>query len=402
LSTAVASRSIHIFIHTGEVSGDLQGALLVEALKRQAQHQGYTLTISALGGERMQKAGAELIGNTVAVSAIGVFESWPLALAAWQLERKAQQHLQQNPPDLVVLIDYMGPNIAIGNFIRKTLPKVPIAYYIAPQQWVWSLTPNDTRRILRVADKVLAIFPEEARYYQKHSPHVEFVGHPLVDTAPNQADLPACRQRARARFGLSEAETVVTLMPASRQQELTYILPSMFAAAKRIQDRFQAEGKAIQFLVPVSRLAFREKLAGAVAQYGLSAQLVETDTQEAIVCADLALTKSGTANLEIALMNVPQVVLYRLSRLTGWLFQYVLRFSAPFVSPVNLIEMKPIVPEFLQWQATPEALSDAALALLLEHQKRQAMLQGYSQMRRALGEKGVCDRAATTILTMLP
>jgi lipid-A-disaccharide synthase len=387
--------AIHIFIHTGEVSGDLQGALLVEALYRQAEQQGYRLTISAMGGERMAKAGARLVGDTVPISAIGIFESWPYLVSTLQLQRRAKQHLKAHPPDAVVLIDYMGPNIAMGNYVRSVFPQVPIAYYIAPQQWVWSLTPRDTQRILRVADQLLAIFPEEARYYERQGGNVYWVGHPLVDQFPQ--DPTANRQAARHRLGLAEAETVVTLLPASRKQELTYVMPVMFAAAQQIQ----AQLDLVTFLVPVSRPAFRERLVAGLKHYGLTGRLVEAQTQDAIAAADLAITKSGTANLEMALMKVPQVVMYRLNPVTAWVAYRLLRFSANFISPVNLVEMKPVVPEFIQWQATPEAIRDASLALLLNPDQRQAMLKGYEQMRTALGQPGVCDRAATEILEMI-
>lgn len=387
----------HIFIHTGEVSGDLQGALLVQALLKQAQVAGVDLKISAIGGERMAQAGANLVENSISVSAIGIFESIPHYAAALKLQRQAKAYLKDNPPDLVVLIDYMGPNIAIGNFIRKAFPQTPMVYYIAPQQWVWSYTPKDTERILKVADKVLAIFPEEARYYEKHGGNVVWVGHPLIDQfgATDQI-LAEQKISSRQRLGLEPGQTVITLLPASRKQELTYVMPVMFAAAQHIQKQI----REVTFLVPVSRTDLGPAIAKAMEKYGLKGRCVEAAShQDAIATADLVLTKSGTANLEIALMNVPQVVMYRLNPLTAQIGKW-LNFSC-FISPVNLVEMEAIVPEFVQWDATPEALSEAVLELLLNSDKRQKMLDGYAKMRRAMGEKGVCDRTAQEILAML-
>ncbi|MBE9076299.1 lipid-A-disaccharide synthase [Romeria aff. gracilis LEGE 07310] len=381
---------MRLFLHTGEVSGDLHGALLIQALQRQAAERGLTLEITAVGGTRMAAAGAQLICNTLSMGAVGIFETLPYYIRGARLQRQINRYLVDHPPDLVILIDYMGPNIAVGRFIRRRLPQVPMAYYIAPQQWVWA-TQKGTRQILEVADKLLAIFPEEARYYRQQGGNVTWVGHPLVD-----APLPA-RQAARAQLGLSESETVVTLLPASRQQELTYLLPVIFTAAQKIQDRLPA----VKFLVPLSLPDFRDRIAQAIAEYGLTADLVETQQRAAIAAADLAIGKSGTANLEIALMDVPQVAMYRLSPLTAWLAEHVLKFSAAFISPVNLVEMQPIVPEFLQWEATPAAIYEAAIALLLDSEKRAEMRQGYARMRQALGEVGVCDRAAREILDML-
>ncbi|MEO0455183.1 MAG: lipid-A-disaccharide synthase [Cyanobacteria bacterium P01_A01_bin.114] len=401
--TLSKSRPVRIFIHTGEVSGDLQGGVLIEALNREAARRHLQLTISAMGGHRMAQAGATLIGNTVAVSAVGLFESWPYLISTLQLQRRAQRHLLTCPPDVAVLLDYMGPNIAIGNFMRAKLPHLPLVYYIAPQQWVWALGLRDTRRILRVADKLLAIFPEEARYFAQYSEQVRWVGHPLIDTfTPAPESLEAkigYRQAARQRLGLSTQATIITLLPASRQQELTYIMPTMFEAASLIQQRLK---QPVTFLVPVSQSRFRGAIEAAIRRYGLQAEIIDHASQDAIAAADLAITKSGTANLEIALMGVPQVVMYRLNRATAWVAKHILRFSVEFVSPVNLVEMKPVVPEFIQWAATPEAIAQESLQLLLNDDKRQAMIKGYAQMRRAMGTVGVCDRTAREILDMVP
>lgn len=173
-----------IFISTGEVSGDLQGAMLVDALKRQAQVKDVELEIVALGGDRMATSGAKLLGNTTAIGSMGLLESLPFVLPTWKIQRRAQEHLKQNPPDLLVLIDYLGPNLAIGTYVRQNLPQVPIVYYIAPQDWVWSpllekkntqrwlkftnqiLTQN-TKQLIKITDLLLAIFPGEASFFKK-------------------------------------------------------------------------------------------------------------------------------------------------------------------------------------------------------------------------------------------
>lgn len=383
-----------IFIHTGEVSGDLQGGLLAEALVRQAATRGISLTMTGVGGHRMEAAGVNVLINTLRLSAIGIQEALPYYFAGREAQKQVNQHLLDYPPDLIVLLDYMGGNIPAGKFVRKRLPNVPMVYYIAPQQWVFS-TKRDTQNVLDVSDKLLAIFPEEATYYAQAGANVRWVGHPLVDILAE----PMTQAAARSALAIASEAQIVTLLPASRKQELTYIMPVMFAAAKRIQ----AQQPETQFLVPVSLPDFRNDIDQAISDYGLNAKLIDkADGQRAIAAADVVINKSGTVNLEVALMNVPQVVMYRLSNLTALIAKYIVRFKGDYVSPVNLMENQPIVPEFLQWEATPEAIGDAALALLTNSQQRQQMLEGYRQMRRAMGEVGVCDRAANEILDMLP
>lgn len=392
MSDLRASTSRRIFISTGEVSGDLQGALLIEALKRQAKAVGLELEIVALGGDRMAAAGATLVGNTTRIGSVGILESVPYLLPTLQIQRRAKQYLQQYPPDLVVLIDYMAPNIGIGGYVRRRLPQVPMVYYIAPQEWVYSPNPNQTTRIVSIADRLFAIFPEEARYFQKKGANVTWVGHPLVDriqTFPSRA-------ASRAALGIEEGTVAIALLPASRRQELKYLLPAMFQAAQVIQ----AQIPEAKFWIPLSLEAYRSSIEAAIQTYNLRATLVSDKTAEVLAAADLAITKSGTVNLELALLDVPQVVIYRVSPVTAWLARTLLKFSIPFMSPPNLVEMQPIVPELLQEQATPENIVREALSLL-NPEKRQKTLAEYQKMRQALGGSGVCDRVAQEILHML-
>ncbi|MFM7424773.1 MAG: lipid-A-disaccharide synthase [Elainella sp.] len=400
-------RPLHLLISTGEVSGDLQGAMLVEALYQQAEQHNLALKISALGGERMQAAGATLLANTSAIGSIGLFESLPYVRATRRIQQLTQQHLRHSLPDLVVMIDYFAPNLALGQFLRRQFPDLPTVYYIAPQEWVWSLSPRNTQQILAITDRLLAIFPAEAAYYQKHGGQVTWVGHPLLDRMQQAPS----RSEARAALGLGEvpgdtpdseanSSLAVALIPASRRQELTYVLPVILAAAQQIQ----AELPQVQFWIPIALERYYEPIQQAVQQAGLRARLVRPSTassQTVIAAADLVIAKSGTVNLETALLNVPQVVMYRVHPVTAWIAEHLLKFSAPFISPPNLVMMQPIVPEFLQYEATAEAIAAASLNLLRHPEQRREMRANYEQMRQKLGEPGVCQRAAAAIFELL-
>ena len=381
-----------LFISTGEVSGDLQGSLLVEALWRQAEAREIELEIVALGGDRMEAAGVKLIGNTTTIGSMGLVESIPYIIPTLQLQRRTKKFLRENLPDAAVMIDYMGPNLVFGNYLRQQSKDLPIQYYIAPQEWVWSFGDGNTTQIVGFADEILAIFPGEASYYQSKGAPVTYVGHPMVDKIAEQVD----RAAARKTLEISDEQVAIALLPASRAQEMKYLLPNIFAAAQRLQ----VEDDRIQFLIPLALEKYRAEMEGAIAKYGLRARLLIEDQQLAIAAADLAITKSGTANLEIALRNVPQVVVYRLNAFTAWVARKVLRFSIPFMSPANLINMEAVVPELLQEEATAERIYQEAKALLGE-EKRAQILEGYGRMREALGEPGACDRAANLILDRL-
>lgn len=383
---------MRIFISTGEVSGDLQGSLLIAALQRQAVVTGLILEIIALGGEKMAEAGAKILGDTSGIGSMGLIESLPYVIPTLRVQRQAIAYLKKNPPDLVVLIDYMGPNLGIGTFMRENLPDVPVAYYIAPQEWVWSMSFQNTNRIVGFTDKLLAIFPEEARYYQQNGANVCWVGHPLIDRMANAPN----REIAREKLGIKAAEIAIALLPASRHQELKYLLPMIFQAAQNIQSKLPN----VHFWIPLSLETFRQPITAAIKDYGLKATLVSDQQKDIFAAADFAITKSGTVNLELALLNVPQVVVYCLHPITAWIVRHILKGSIPFASPVNLVVMREIVPEFLQEQATADNIVEAAMELLLNPEKRQKTLLDYEEMRHCLGELGVCDRTAKEILAM--
>ena len=378
-----------IFISTGEVSGDWHGAILIEALHERAALKGIELEIVGLGGDRMAAAGAKLLGNTVGIGSIGAVEALPYILPTIQVQREAKKWLKNSPPDVAVLIDYMMPNQGMGYFAKRTL-KIPVIYYIAPQEWVWSFDDKNTKAIAAFTDKLLAIFPQEAVYYEKQGTNVQWVGHPFVDLMAKVPD----RAESRKQLGMQDDDLIVTLLPASRTQELRSVMPIILKAAKIIQ----AKLPHVKFWLPLSLDRYRPAVEKLLAEYEIEATIISAQSQLAISAADLVLSKSGTVNLETALLNVPQVILYRVNVITAWIARHVVRLKLPFISPVNLVNMEEVIPEFVQDDAVPEAIAETALDLLINPQARQNMLDGYASVRKSLGEKGAINRVADSIL----
>ncbi|QPN60054.1 lipid-A-disaccharide synthase [Synechococcus sp. CBW1002] len=389
-----------LLISTGEVSGDLQGSLLIQALHQEAAERGLDLEIVALGGDRMRRAGAKLLADTASLGAIGLWEAVPLIWPTLRLQHRLRQWLRLHPLDGVVLIDYMGANVNLGLRLKRDRPQVPITYYIAPQEWAFRLGDGGTTRLIGFSDRILAIFPEEARFYAEHGARVTWVGHPLLDTLGSQPG----RAEARRLLGLAETVPVLLLLPASRRQELRYLLPEMAAAAAELQRRHPD----LQVLVSTGLPGFEPLLEEACRIEGLRARVIpacEADALKPALCAaaDLALTKSGTANLELALRGVPQVVVYRVSRVTAAVAKHLLRFNVPHISPVNLVLQERLVPELLQEDFSCDALiREAEILLDPDSEARQRLLEGYGRLRRTLGEPGVTRRAAVAILDQIP
>jgi lipid-A-disaccharide synthase len=358
-----------------------------EAYRRQMQ-----LEITALGGDRMAQTSAVLLGNTGGIGSVGVWEALPHILPSFNIQRRAKRLLRANPPDLVVLIDYMMPNQSMGNFAKRELG-VPVVYYIAPQEWVWSMNDQNTKEIAAFTDRLFAIFPEEANYYQRQGAPVEWVGHPFVDSLTQVPD----RAEVRSRLGINPDAQVIALLPASRTQELRSILPQIIQAAKLIQ----AQLPQVQFWLPLSRPSFRPAILQALAKYQLQAEVTDQPSQWVIRSADLVLAKSGTANLETAILDVPQVVCYRLHPVTAFIAKHIVRVQFPFACPVNLVLMRAIVPELLQDQATAPNIAEAGLKLLTDSSAREMMRAGYAEVRRSLGEGGTLGKVARGILDLL-
>jgi lipid-A-disaccharide synthase len=379
-----------IFISTGEVSGDLQGALLVAALKQQAQKLGIDMNIVALGGSKMAAAGATILADTTGISSMGMWESLAYLQPSLKVRSLAKQYLKTTPPDLIILIDYININMELGTYISNELPNMPIFYYIAPQEWVWSIANKNTDKIIKFTQEIFAIFPGEAKYFADRGAKVKFVGHPLIDRVATLSS----REIARDKLGITDDEIAIALIPASRKQELKYLLPAIFGAAQKLQ----AKLPNVRFWIPLSRDAFQEEIESAIRSYQINATLVTKNADLVLSAADLAITKCGTVSLELALLNIPQVVIYRVSRVTAWLAKNVFKFSIPYISPPNLVEMKSIVPELMQNEANPDRISAESLELIFNQEYRDRMLANYSQMRTALGETGVCNRVATEIL----
>jgi lipid-A-disaccharide synthase len=382
-----------IFISTGDVSGDLQGALLVKALKQLAEKSGIDLNIVALGGSKMAAAGATILADTTYISSIGVWEARAYLRPSLRARNLAKQYLKTNPPDAIVLIDYVDPNIGIGKYVRSIFPNLPIFFYIAPQDWVWPRKHKRAKLIVSFIDEIFSVFPAEAKYFAEQGAKTKFVGHPLIDRIATFAS----RETARDKLGITDGEIAVALIPASRQQELTYILPNIFEAARQIQ----AKLPNVRFWIPLSRPDFQEEIESQIQAYQINANLVTENADLVLSAVDLAITKCGTVSLELALLNIPQVVIYRVSRVTAWIAKNVVKFSIPYMSPTNLVEMKSIVPELMQDEANPDRIAQESLELILNQERRDRMLADYSQMRAALGDRGVCDRVAAEILAKL-
>ena len=387
-----------IFISTGEVSGDLHGSLLSKALLDEAKKKSIDVEICGLGGERMKKEGVKILQDTTSISAIGIWEALPLIIPTIIIQKRFYKLLKKYPPDCLILIDYMGPNIKIGTKLKRSKTKIPIFYYIAPQEWAWRVGNNTTTNLIKFSDKIFAIFKKEAAFYKKMGGNVFWVGHPMIDLTKK---LPS-KKDSRSILKLRSNQNILLLMPASRPQELRYILPTFLKTAKKIQLRYPS----LVVYIPSCRRAFEKRFRKGLEKYEINGKVIcQKDSSELMPyissLTKLALCKSGTVNMELALYGIPQIVGYRVSRVTAFIAKRILNFKVRFISPVNLLMKKFIIPEFVQKNFIEEKIFYKACRLLDLTSEKAKIKKGYTLLKKELGEEGVVDRAAKEIINSI-
>ena len=387
-----------IFISTGEVSGDLHGSLLAKALLEEAKKRSIDIKVFGLGGQRMVKAGVKVFQDTTPISAIGIWEALPLVFPTLKIQKKFYDALIAHSPDCLILIDYMGPNINIGRKLRRAKNNIPIYYYIAPQEWAWRVGNNSTTDLINFSDKIFAIFKQEADFYKKRGGNVSWIGHPMMDLTKR---LPT-KAESRKLLNIKNNQNLLLIMPASRPQELRYILPTYMKVAKKLQQKYP---NLIVF-IPSCRKEFDEKFQKAFDEYQIKGKIVKQDDLEdkkkyIYSLTKIALSKSGTVNMELALYGVPQVVGYRVSRVTAFIAKKILNFKVKFISPVNLLLKKSIIPEFVQNEFDVNKIFKKSCQLIENKNQIEKIKKGYKLLRSELGEEGGVKRAAEEILKSL-
>ncbi len=387
-----------IFISTGEVSGDLHGSLLANALFNEAKKRLVDLEICGLGGERMREEGVKIFQDTTSLSAIGIWEALPLIIPTIQIQKKFYKSLKNLSPNCLILIDYMGPNIKIGRKLKNEKNKIPIYYYIAPQEWAWRVGNNSTTDLISFSDRIFAIFKQEANFYKRRGGNVLWIGHPMIDLIKK---IPT-KKDSRKILKLRANENILLIMPASRPQELRYVLPVFMQVARKLQKNYPN----LIVYIPSCREVFDSKFKLAFDKYKVKGKVVSQKDIEELKTyiyslTKLALCKSGTVNMELALYGIPQIVGYRVSRVTAFIAKKILNFKVKFISPVNLLVKKLIIPEFVQKDFEVKKIYDKACRVLNRKSEKEKISKGYADLKKELGQEGVVKRAAEEIINSL-
>lgn len=368
-----------ILLITGEASGDIHGANLARALQR----LNPAVEILGLGGSRMAAAGVTLLPHVDRVDAMGVPGIRQL-MKGWKTFRVLSHYLQQESFEAIVFIDSPGLNLRLAKVAAKMSHN--LFYYIAPQVWAWG--HRRVKVIRKTIKHVLAILPFEEAYFQQAGIACTYVGHPLLDEVKLSYDKAGERQQ----LGLEADSMVIGLLPGSRLREVRDVLPVFLQAVRRIKGHYPH----LQVLLGQAYSFSDTEIQALLESSGQQVKVVKGQPNEVMAASDLLLVASGTATLQAALVGRPMVVVYRASPLTYQIAKRLVKI--PYISLVNILAGKEIVPELIQHRMTPERITQEVLDILADRDRRDAMHRAFQSIRTSLGGPGASLRAAKFIL----
>ncbi len=371
-----------IVIIAGETSGDRLAAGLINAVRAiqpDAEFEG-------VAGPEMVAAGCMPWRDSNELAVMGIFEVLHDLPRLRRLMADLEARILRDPPDVFVGVD--APDFNLRLELRLRSAGIRTVHYVSPSVWAWR--PGRVKVLRSACDLVLCLLPFEAAFLERHGIAARFIGHPLADEIPDQADPTA----AREALGLGPGP-VVAILPGSRLGEVKRLGPPFVQAAEWLTNR--AEG--IQFVVPTVSHSTRELFERCWTEHGPLARPLILDGQahEAMAAADVVLTASGTATLEAMLVGRPMVVAYRVSSLTFMLFRGLRLAKVAYFSLPNLLADQPLVPEYLQSQVTGPALGAAVLGFIEAPEQCATMLDKFAELHRQL-RRSASRRAATAVL----
>lgn len=372
-----------IMIVAGEASGDLHGSNLVrEALKIDSG-----LAFFGIGGSRMRAAGVDAIIDSSEIAVVGLVEVAAHFPVIYRAYTAMARMLKSDPPDLLILIDYPDFNLRLAKVAKKA--GVKVLYYISPQVWAWRV--GRVKKIARLVDHMAVVFPFEAPFYEREGAPVTFVGHPLVDTVFPEMG----RQEAALSFGLDPGKRTVGLFPGSRRNEIKNLLPVILDAARLLKGRFPD----IQFVLPLASSLDHSDIDPHISSSGLDIKVVEGRGYDVIQVCDAIITVSGTVTMEIALMAVPMVIIYRVSPLTYAVGKRLIKVD--HIGICNIVAGERVVKELIQHDARPENIAQEITRILEDGVYAAGIREKLAGVREKLGSGGGSANVARLAIEMI-
>lgn len=392
----MSEKKLHFFISAGEASGDLHGGDLVGELLRQAPHGA---SVSFLGGDNMaREVGHAPLVHYSEMAYMGFAEVLRHLPSIARILKKAKEEITASRPDALILIDYPSFNLKLARHAKSL--GIPVFYYISPKVWAWKeWRVKDMRRL---CDKILSILPFETDYFRDRQLDVEYVGNPSVAEVERKRAAMPSRAEMNLRYGLDPNRPLLALIPGSRRGEIRVNLPIMVEAAQKFPQLQPVVAAAPSLPLEFYRCGLDIPRLAHI-------PVIPNATFPLMAHAEAAFVTSGTATLECALLETPQVVCYRSSG-KKWFYNLMSHvLKCPHISLPNLIAngldgqrfANEVVPELLMHHCNPEELAVALARILPGQPGREQMLRGYGRMKSCLTTSDAPARAASVILSSI-
>jgi len=372
-----------IMVSAGEASGDQHAAHALSALK----DQGFEFDAFGMGADHLQALGVEINVDCRELAVIGLVEVLRNLPALYKRLFHLVGLIKARRPDLIILVDYPEFNLKLAWWVRKL--NIPILFYISPQVWAWRT--DRVHKIGKRIDHMAVIFPFEEKFYSDADIPVTYVGHPLIDSATCELN----KAEARSALSLTPTDKLVALLPGSRNGELSRNLPVMLSGASELLKT----SPETEFVIPCAPTLDKDVIYGLVNESQLPITLIDGQICPVLRSADAALTASGTATLETAMMGTPMAVVYRMNSLTYKIMKRLIQIDN--IGLVNIVATRRIVQEFVQDEATPTAIADELHKLLTDDEYRSTMEADLADVKHRMGDGGANENVASLITQML-
>jgi len=372
----MADNTHTIMIVAGESSGDLLAASVVEAIKTNSPHY----SICGLGGSALSATGSEMLGDISDLAVMGIWE----VLINYRKIKRVLNHLESElasrKPDLLILVDYVEFNLKLAKTAKRL--GIKVLFFVSPQVWAWR--QGRVKKIGARIDMMAVLFPFEVKFYQQKNVPVSYVGHPMIERVKPAYSY----EDGLSQFNVKPNHPIIGLFPGSRKSEIMYNLPIMIEAAEGLINQHPSA----QFLLPVASNLSEDFLRTHMGNTKLDIRMITGHPYDVMQLCDAIMTAAGTANLEIALMGKPMVVLHRMPALSYFIL--IRLVTIKLYSLVNIISDKEVIRELIQKDATPENAIEEINRILDDSSYRQAMIEALADVKSQMGKGGAAENVA--------
>ena len=377
---------LRIGVVAGEPSGDVLAAGMIAEIKKQHPDA----IIEGIGGENMIAAGCHSLFDMETLSVMGLVEVLSHLPAILKVKNALIKHFEQYPPDIFIGVDAPDFNLRIEKALKKK--GIKTVHYVSPTVWAWR--ENRIHGIAKAADCVLGLFPFERDVYDKHNVPYRFVGHTLADAIPMVPD----QQQARRALDIDHEDTLLAVLPGSRNGEVSVLLPIFIDTIRHIL----SSKPACRFIIPAANIHRYDYIEQYLREYAEdllnNKQIILTqgNARQAMIASDAILLASGTATLEAMLCKRPMVAAYKISGMTYRIMQRL--YKAPFFTLPNLLARRQIIPELLQDEVNPITLSEHLLSFL--EQDNSALIDTFCELHETL-RQDADQQSARAVLDLI-